>query len=248
MRAADGRTAFKVYARPYSAKPNTKPISIMIGGLGINTAITQRAINELPPAVTLAFAAHAPNLQRQIDQARARGHEIVIELPMESADFNPAEPGADHALRAGGSAISVNRRNLDWLLSRASGYFAVTNYNGDQFLQRSDNVVPIMANLSEAGLGFIFDGSVDAPSLPTLASASVLPFLKAFSLIDRAPEAASIRAELERITALAQNGQSPVSVGFTYSETIDVVGEWAATLEAKGLTLVPVSSRMPQRQ
>jgi polysaccharide deacetylase 2 family uncharacterized protein YibQ len=220
----------------------------MIGGLGINAAITQRAINELPPAVTLAFAAHAPNLQNQIDQARARGHEVVIELPMESADFNPAEPGADHALRAGGAAISINKRNLDWLLSRASGYFAVTNYNGDQFLQRSDNVVPMMASLSDAGLGFVFDGSVTAPSLPTLASASVLPFLKAFSLIDRAPDAASIRAELDGITALAQSGQSPVSVGFTYSETIDVVGEWAATLEAKGLTLVPVSSRMPQRQ
>ena len=89
---------------------------------------------------------------------------------MESKGFNEAEPGADRALRVGGTTVTQNRRNLDRLLSRASGYFAVTNYNGDLFLQRSDSVVPMMATLSEAGLGFVFDGSMTAPSLPTLAN------------------------------------------------------------------------------
>ena len=244
-KAPDGRTAFKVYARPYNARANTKPVSLMIGGLGINRSLTQRAINELPPAVTLAFAAHAPNLQNQINQARTIGHEVLIELPMESAEFNPAEPGATHTLRSGGTSAAENKRNLDWLLSRASGYFAVTNYNGGAFLQRSDSVVPVLANLSDAGVGFVFDNSVDAPSLPTLASASKLPFLKAFSLIDSAPDTASITAELARITALAQSGGAPVSVGFTYPQTIDAVVEWVNSLDAAGLTLAPVSSRVP---
>lgn len=246
-RGSDGRTPFKVYARPYTAVPNTKPISLVIGGLGINRTLTERAINELPADVTLSFAAHAPNLQSHINAARKRGHEVLLELPMESTDFNPAEPGAEWALRVGSEASVQNKRNLDRLLSRASGYFAVTNFNGDLFLQRSDHVVPMMASLSDAGVGFVFDGSATAPSLPTLANASRLPFLKAFALIDTTPDAANITAELERMSKLAQGGTAPVGVGFSYPQTIDAVIEWVNSLKARGLTLAPVSSRVPVR-
>ena len=244
-RGADGRTAFKVYARPYTAVSNAKPVSLVIGGLGINRTLTERAINELPADVTLSFAAHAPNLQSQINAARKRGHEVLLEIPMESAEFNATEPGAEWALRVGSEASVQNKRNLDRLLSRASGYFAVTNFNGDLFLQRSDQVVPMMASLSDAGVGFVFDGSVNAPSLPTLANASRLPFLKAFALIDTTPDNASITAELERMSKLAQGGTAPVGVGFSYPQTIDAVINWVNTLEARGLTLAPVSSRVP---
>lgn len=243
--ASDGRTAFKVYARPYAAVSNTKPVSLMIGGLGINRALTKRAIDELPAEISLSFAAHAPNLQSQINAARARGHEVMIELPMESEEFDTSEPGAEWALRVGSASTTQNTRNLDRLLSRASGYFAVTNYNGGLFLQRSDSVVPMMASLSEAGLGFIFDGSVAAPSLSTLANASRLPYLKAFTMIDSNPDRASIKGELDRMTKLAGSGAAPVGVGFTYPQTIDAVSEWVSGLERQGLTLAPVSSRVP---
>lgn len=245
-RANDGRTPFKVYARPFTASASAKPVSLIIGGLGINQTLTRRAIEDLPADVTLSFAAHAPNLQRQINAARSNGHEVLLELPMESIAFDANEPGANRALRVGGTDTQ-NQSNLDWLLSRASGYFAVTNYNGDLFLQRSDSVVPMMASLSDAGVGFIFDGSSSAPSLPALAGASRLPFLKAGSLIDSAPDSGSIKAELENIAGLGASGAAPVGVGFTYPQTLDAVSEWIKTLESRGLVLAPVSSRMPQR-
>ena len=243
-RASDGRTAFKVYARPYTAASNAKPVTLVIGGLGINRTLTARAINELPPEVSLSFAAHASNLQSQINLARARGHEVLLELPMESEDFNPVEPGAEYTLRVVGGSTADNERNIDRLLSRASGYFAVTNYNGGLFLQRSDSVVPMMASLSKAGLGFVFDGSVAAPSLSTLANASRLPYLKASSLIDNTPDSASINSELERLASAASSGAAPVGFGFTYPQTIDAVAKWVTELEAQGLTLAPVSSRI----
>lgn len=244
-RASDGRTAFTVYARPYTAASNAKPVTLVIGGLGINRTLTERAINELPPEVSLSFAAHAPNLQSQINLARTRGHEVLLELPMESEDFNPVEPGAEYTLRVVGGSTADNERNIDRLLSRASGYFAVTNYNGGLFLQRSDSVVPMMASLSQAGLGFVFDGSVAAPSLSTLANASRLPYLKASTLIDNTPDSASINSELERLASLASSGAAPVGFGFTYPQTIDAVAKWVTELEAQGLTLAPVSSRIP---
>lgn len=242
----DGRKAVSVYARPAKIAAGTKPVAIIIGGLGINRSVTQRAINELPTDVTLSFAAHAQSLQSQINQARARGFEVMIELPMESAAFNPSEPGANRALRVNGTNVkSSNLRNLDWLLSRAGGYFGVINYNGDLFLGRSDTVVPILSRLASSGLGFVFDGSSTAPSLKTLAGASGLPFTTAYTLIDDNPDTGAINTKLALLAADAKSGGSaPIGVGFSYPQTIDAVVDFTQGLNAQGLSLVPASSML----
>ncbi|WP_371395552.1 divergent polysaccharide deacetylase family protein [Fretibacter rubidus] len=242
----DGRKPVNVYARPAKLSAGTKPIAIVIGGLGINRTVTQRAINELPTDVTLSFAAHAQGLQGQINQARARGFEVMIELPMESASFNASEPGANRALRVNGTNVkSSNLRNLDWLLSRAGGYFGVINYNGDLFLPRSDTVVPILARLSSSGLGFIFDGSSTAPSLQTLAGASGVPFTTAYTLIDDNPDTGAINTKLALLAADAKSGgNAPIGVGFSYPQTIDAVIDFTQDLNGQGLSLVPASSML----
>ena len=235
---SDGRKSVSAYARPFT-RTNKKSVSIIVGGLGVSAPITRRAISELPPEVTLSFAAHSDNLQNWVNQARARGHEVLIELPMESSDFNASEPGANHALRT--SDPAQNLRNLDWLLSRAQGYFAVTNYNGDAFLARSDVSAPVLGKLSETGLGFIFDGSTSAPSLAPLAKNARLPYASGFALIDENTVPTAISQQLDRLTANA--GSATIGVGFSYPQTIDAVKAWASTLPSN-ITLAPASAAL----
>ena len=241
--SASGLTPLSAYKRPFSAVSGKQSVSIIIGGLGVNRGLTNQAINELPAEVTLAFAAHAPGLQNWINQARAKGHEVLIELPMESADFNPTEPGADRALMASRNA-AANMRNLDWLLSRGQGYFGVTNYNGDRFLTRADVAAPILDKLAKSGLSFVFDGSVSAPSLSALSSSARLPFARGYNLIDPQQDTSIIQSELSRLNAQAQNSSGTIGVGFAYPETIAAVRNWAQGLGSQGLTLAPASTTL----
>ena len=241
--SAAGMTPLSAYKRPFSASSGRRSVSVIIGGLGINRGLTRKAINELPADVTLAFAAHAPSLQNWVNQARAKGHEVLIELPMESTDFNAAEPGADRALMANRNA-AANLRNLDWLLSRAQGYFGVTNYNGDRFLTRADVAAPVLDKLSKSGLSFVSDGSVNAPSLSALSSSANLPFAKGYTLIDSQQDTTIIQSELSRLSAQAQNSGGTIGVGFAYPETIAAVKNWAVGLESQGLALAPASSTL----
>ena len=241
--SASGMTPLSAYKRPFSVASGKRTVSVIIGGLGVNRGLTNQAINELPADVTLAFAAHAPGLQNWINQARAKGHEVLIELPMESADFDPAETGADRALMASHNA-AANMRNLDWLLSRGQGYFGVTNYNGDRFLTRADVAAPVLDKLSTSGLSFVFDGSVNAPSLSAISTSAKLPFAKGYTLIDPQQDTAVIRSELSRLSAQAQNSGGTIGVGFTYPETIAAVKNWALSLDAQGLVLAPASSSL----
>jgi len=241
--STSGMTPLSAYKRPFSAALGKRPVSVIIGGLGVNRGLTSQAINELPADVTLAFAAHAPGLQNWVNQARAKGHEVLIELPMESADFNPAEPGSDRALMASRNA-AANLRNLEWLLSRAQGYFGVTNYNGDRFLTRADVAAPVLDKLSKSGLSFVFDGSVSAPSLSALSTSARLPFARGYNLIDPQQDTGIIQSELSRLTAQAQNSGGTIGVGFAYPETITAVKNWARGLDSRGLILAPASSTL----
>lgn len=222
---------------------DSKPVSVIIGGLGINAPLTLRAIDELPPEITLSFAAHAPGLQGWINKARLAGHEVLLELPMESEAFDAQESGSDRTLRTAAS-VPDNRRNLHYLLSRAQGYAGVINYNGEAFLRRSDAVSPILTELKASGLGLFIDGAFDAPSLPALSQSLSLPYNTAFGIIDPAPDRALINQQLDTLIVEAKSGSGAVGVGFVYPQTLDAVKGWAATLSDNGLILVPATATL----
>ena len=175
--------------------------------------------------------------------ARADGHEVLIEIPMESAEFDPNEPGADRALRVT-LPPGENGRRLDWMLSRAQGYAGVTNYNGDVFLTRADAAAPFMDRLSQTGLGFLTDGAFEAPTLPTLASAVRQPFKAGNGLIDPDPIVRVVSGRLSVLGQSAKSGSHPVGVGFAYPQTIEAVQNWITTLDSQNLQLAPATSAL----
>lgn len=238
-----GLTPLAAYKRPTNQPAARGTVSIIVGGLGINARLTQRAIDELPPNVSLSFAAHAPDLQTWIDAARQAGHEVFLEVPMESAGFDPSEPGAVRAIRSEAS-VGANRDNLHRLLAQAKGYAGVINYNGDRVMPRSDIVAPLLSELQASGLGFVADGSFAAPSLPALARSVDLPFQTAFGLIDPSPERLIIDSRLNELAARANSQAGTIGVGFAYPQTIDALKGWTATLKSDGLTLIPASAAL----
>ena len=231
------------YRRPFQIQAGKKPVSLIIGGLGVNRPLTQSAIDTLPADVTLSFAAHSVGLQDWVDIARRDGHEVLIEIPFESNNFDPAEPEADRTIR-----VSVppaeNFRRLEWMLSRAQGYAGITNFNGDVFLARADMTGPLMDVLSQTGLGFITDGSFKAPSLPALARTVRQPFKAGHGLIDPDPISPIISGRLSALGETAQSGSHPVGVGFAYPETLSEVQNWIATLDAQNLQLAPATAAL----
>lgn len=235
--------ALLAYRRPFSPQSGKRPVSLIIGGLGVNRRLTQDAIQTLPADVTLSFAAHTVGLQDWINTARADGHEVFIEIPMESDGFDATEPGADRALRVSASSRDT-QRNLDWMLSRAQGYAGVINFNGDLFLQRTDVAAPFVDYLSKTGLGFVTDGSFETPSLTSLSTSVGQPFKAGNGLIDPDPIPRVISARLAGLSRNAQSGSHPIGVGFGYPETTAEVKTWINSLAANNLQLAPATSAL----
>lgn len=234
--SSDGRTPFNVYKRPDTSGGNK--VALVIGGLGLNARITERAINNLPPEVTLSFVPYADNLQGWINKARAAGHEVLIEVPLEPHDY-PQNDTGPHTLMASGSA-DENKRRLEYLLSRASGYFGVLNYMGGKFATSSSANSAFMGALKARGLGFISDGS--SSGLGQAAKAIGLSSATADRAIDQRPAAQDITAQLGALEAMATQKGAALGFGVGYSVTIDQIVAWADGAKSRGITLAPASA------
>jgi hypothetical protein len=235
--APDGRTPAQVYARPFLA--NGKPkIALVIGGLGLNSKGTREAIEQLPPEVTLSFVPYADGLQGWIDLARANGHEVLLEAPMEPNDYPDNDPGP-YTLMANSPASATTQR-LDWLLSRAVGYFGVTNYLGSKFVTSDVGMNALAADLRQRGLAFLDDGSA-------AKRGGGLPRASADRVVDDQLDSDAIDKQLLALEASAlQNGQA-LGAGFAYPITLTQVKAWAAGLAQRGYQLAPASALTVKR-
>ena len=187
------------YARPSDETADRPRIAIVVAGLGLGRAATTAAI-KLPGAVTLAFASHARDLQQWIDLARAAGHEVLLDLPMEPENYPAIDPGPQALLTSLSSAENAER--LKWHLGRASGYVGVTHNMGSRFTASSDQMRPILSALKVRGLMFL-DARTSANSVAaSLATAIGLPRAINNRFLDTQASRPAIDRRLDEIVKL----------------------------------------------
>ncbi len=241
----NGRTPAQAYARPFRAQQGRPAIAIVIGGLGFNANATTQAIDELPPEVTLSFVPYAQNLQSWIDRARARGHEVMLELPMEPFDPDADDTGPQTLLASANAQQNISR--LEQLLSHGTGYFGVTNYQGARFATSAQASAPIVQALRRRGLAFISSGIGQRTALSVEAQRASLPNTAADRIIDARREADAIDDQLLNLEALALQNHSAIGAGFAYPVTMEQVGRWARDVESRGYQLAPASAVLNAR-
>jgi polysaccharide deacetylase 2 family uncharacterized protein YibQ len=131
-------------------------------------------------------------------------------------------------------------KKLEWILSRATGYFGLTNYLGSRFLADDKAYEAFAAAARGRGLGFIDDGSA-------ARRGGALMRASAERVIDDQLSQAAIDQQLLALEASAlQRGQS-LGSGFAYPVTLEKVARWASEVEGRGYQLAPASALATKR-
>ncbi len=248
-RAKDGSRPSTIYARPLSREQlasDMPKIALLIGGMGLNESLTRTAINRLPPEVSLGFAPYGENLQQQANDARSRGHELYIHLPMEPFGYPSIDPGP-HTLLTSVPA-QKNLDSLHWHLSRFSGYAGVTNYLGAQFASNNDAISPILKELGKRGLIYVDDGSKGLSRATQLAGILGLNARSAVVNLDGDGTPASVLAALQKLEAQARHSGIAIATGSGLPSTIEAIDQWAQGLAGRNILLVPVSAAFAARR
>lgn len=235
----DGRTPLAVYARPY--EPSGRPrIAVVLTELGMAEAKTIAAIQQLPGPITLAFHPYGRKLQEYVDQARAAGHEVLLEIPMEPANPQTHDPG-NYALLTS-LPTRTNLENLDWLLGRFSGYVGVVNFMGERFTTSEPHLRPVLEAVRSRGLMYLDRRTSPRSIAVDIAQQIGLPGTGSDREIDSQASRAAIGRQLRELERLARSNGQAVGMAYPYPVTIELLSEWARGLRAKGIDLVPASA------
>jgi len=241
---ADGLKSFTVYAadtdRAKAAK--TPAVAIVVGGLGVGAAKTTEAIMKLPGAVTLAFTPYGSDPGKLAERARAQGHEIFLQVPMEPYDYPDNDPGPQTLLASLGPEQNLDR--LYWHLSRLQGYAGITNFMGARFIATDAVMQPIMKEATKRGLGFFDDGSAPRSAAPQLAASQGTPFAKGDVTIDAVPTPAEIDHALAKLEGIARDRGYAIGTASALPVSIERIGAWIKALDSHGIMLVPLTTAM----
>ncbi len=226
---------------PMGVLASEKPkIALMLGGMGLNAKLTQKAIQTLPGDVTFGFAPYGNDLQTQVNLARNRGHEILLQLPLEPQGYPAINPGPNTLTSDAGPEANI--QSLRWNMSRFAGYMGITNYMGSKFLATPEALQPVLAEMQKRGLVFLQDATVGASSADDVGAKMRLPVRHGEVVIDASPDRQSINAALLQLELQAKQQGFALGTGTGLDVTIDAVNEWAAELDRRGFVLVPVSA------
>lgn len=243
--SSDGETPFAAYSRPSVTPANAagKPlVAIVVTGLGINLDGTLDAISRLPDAVTLAFAPYGKSLERTAGAARAEGHEVFLEVPLEPFDYPDNDPGPDTLLT--GLAPRDNMQRLYRVMGAFAGYAGLINNMGARFTASAADFSPMIEELGSRGLGYLDDGSSNRSLAPQLTKANRVPFGRADVLLDANPARAPILDKLAELEELARRNGTAIGLVTALPVSVQTIAEWSRDLDSRGIVLVPASALM----
>ncbi|WP_275786649.1 divergent polysaccharide deacetylase family protein [Pararhizobium gei] len=245
--ASDGFRPLDQYARPWSGARGTR-IALVIGGLGLSQTGTQKALQELPPEMTLAFAATGNSLQRWMQEARRKGHEILLQIPFEPFDYPANDPGPNTLRVDAGSKKNLSA--LHTSLAKISNYTGIMNFLGGRFLADADALEPIMRDIGRRGLLFLDDGTSARSLTGTLAEAIGVPYGFADMVVDTELDRTAILKKLDELERVARRNGSAIGVASAFDESVAAIAQWTGEASGRGIEFVGVSALVkdPQQQ
>jgi polysaccharide deacetylase 2 family uncharacterized protein YibQ len=236
----DGRQPWQAYARPFDLADKRPRVAIVISELGPSPTAIDTAVNHLPAEVSLAFVPYRPRLGEWINSARAVGHEVLLDLPMEPADYPSNDPGPEALLTALDPPANLER--LNWVLSQATGYVGLIGLMGSRFSTSHDDMLPILSALRHRGLLYVDNRATPQTVVPDIAGEIGLAVTSAAEQLDTDPVRVAIDKKLSDLEDLAKHGGAALGIAHPYPIVMERIAVWAQTLGEHGIVLAPVSA------
>jgi uncharacterized protein len=238
--ATDGRRPIEVYARPSSYAGNgtggPPRVAVLLVGLGLPDSPPASVIKGLPGPVSIAYGAYGRSLQDAVKFARADGHEVLLQIPLEPNNYPTENPGA-HTLLTN-LPPEENMKRLQWMMSRYTGYVGVTNLMGAKFEASQEALTPVLEELKKRGLLYVDDGSVHSSTTSQIGNTIGLDYAVATVQSD----GSDVAKQLAKLEATAKERGAAIAVVKVKLGTAKQLADWAAKLQSKGIVLVPVSA------
>jgi polysaccharide deacetylase 2 family uncharacterized protein YibQ len=232
--------AVKVKATPPTPDKTGKTgkIAVIVQGLGLSESATEAAITKLPPAVALSFSPYARDLRKWLAKAKSAGHEVLVEVPMESKEFPAVDPGPLGLMTSLQS--KENNERLATMLKLFPDAIGIDDTMGSKFREETAHMGDVFKALQEKKLVYVQGRPgvrIGEPGVPNTIADLIL---------DERPFRAAIDARLDYAERLAKYQGSAVTVMGTKPVGYERLALWLEQIDKRGIELAPVSKILVQ--
>ncbi len=212
-------------------------IAIVLDDVGVNHAHAEAAIN-LPAEITLSFMTYADGVAGMAARARARGHELMVHVPMEPLG-GKNDPGPN-ALKVNLSDAEILRR-LRWGLDRFDGYVGINNHMGSRFTQDDRGMRLVMEELQRRHLLFLDSRTIANSVGERIADQIGVAHVSRDVFLDDDMSGAAVEKQLAIAERVARETGQVIAIGHPHPATIAAIKAWLPRAKAQGFIIAPLS-------
>lgn len=216
-------------------------MAIVIDDMG-PSQYTKRMI-ELPRPLTLSFLPYTKNLSALTDAAHARGHEVMLHMPMEPFAKKPREA----FMITGGMDDEQITANLEKALSGLTHIAGVNNHMGSKVTSNRTQMDAVMAVLTAHKL-FFLDSLTSGRSVAAQAAQDAgLPNLTRDVFLDDQHDVRTPYERLIQTAARAQKHGYAVAIGHPVGPTYGDLARFLESPASKDVEIVPVGTLLKKK-
>jgi polysaccharide deacetylase 2 family uncharacterized protein YibQ len=224
---------------PLKMLPGGRPpvVAIVIDDMGYDRRIADKFL-ELDAPLTFSMLPYGTFSKQIMAEARSKGLEIMLHLPMEPNEYPQVDPGPGALLTqmTPDQLIAQLNQNLD----QFSGLKGVNNHMGSRMSASAERMRQIFTVLKKRGLYYIDSRTTAETAARMSAEKLQVPFAERDIFIDHFDDPAFMRSQLKELIKRAQKQGYAVGIAHPHANTYKVLSEYLPRLKEK-VELVPAS-------
>jgi polysaccharide deacetylase 2 family uncharacterized protein YibQ len=232
--------------RTSKARPSSRPSSAAVSGPRLAVILDDvaadpsavDAVFSLRYPLTLSILPNHPHSTQIAQEARRRGYQVMLHLPMESLANEVPE---SQELRPGMSSAEISSV-LNSMLESVPTAVGVNNHQGSLATSDPRLMAELMPLLRTHHLFFVDSRTTAATvAYDSAQSAGVPCAFRNVPFLDDVQEVAAIRRQIELALKEAREKHEAVAIGHPHPETLRALSELLPQAEAQGIHLVHAS-------
>ena len=213
-------------------------IAIIIDDLGYGLAIGERAL-ELPGPVSFAVLPATPRGKVLAEKAYARGKDVLLHLPLQSASPLEAEEPSGLLLdMTRGQFAAVFAENFA-AVPHATG---ISSHQGSLLTRHPGHMAWLMEEIQLRGGLFFVDSYTTHESIALIVAREAgVPAVKRDVFLDPDKEPGTLDREFARLKRLARQNGLAVGIGHPFPDTLAMLEQELPKLSEDGFELISIS-------
>jgi polysaccharide deacetylase 2 family uncharacterized protein YibQ len=216
---------------------NRPGIAIIVANLGLNKTLLFDAL-KLNRKIVLDISPYASDIEKLVDLAVQKEHEVLINIPMQPNDDPVQDPGPYTLLHSASSRENISK--LEWVLSRTNKMIGLYGNKSDAFVNSKSNIFPIFKLLQNHGLVFVYGDENSHPLLENISNNLHMGYVNIHLDFDETMDENNVLDNLMKLESIAKSQGFAIGRIHPNPLLIKIINNWISGLQTKNINLVSI--------